>query len=93
MTLSLDQIAAAAEDAKRRQQAEGIRQMVADMATEIEAIKAEDWQAASDVERTPEQPAPLDWALQEAFAKAKEKELETLAEIVKPRFELEQEND
>lgn len=83
----LDEIAAAAEQLKRDQQ----RQNIAQMADEIERIKAEDWKPPEcangcpayqtcdhccgplgpDVEHIPEQPAPLDWLLQEQFAKAR----------------------
>jgi hypothetical protein len=68
---SLDEIAAAAEDAKRRQQNERIRQMTADMADEIERIRAEDWQPPFDVDAVylPEQVAPADWFLREQIAK------------------------
>jgi cell division septum initiation protein DivIVA len=68
---SLDEIAAAAEDAKRRQQQERIRQMTADMVDELDRIKAEDWQPPFDVDAVyvPEQIVPLDWKLQEEIAK------------------------
>ena len=65
--MTLDEIAAAAEQLKRDQQ----RQNIAKMADEIEQLKAEDWKAPEGVEYVPEQPAPLDWLLQELFAKAK----------------------
>ena len=85
MTLSLDQIAAAAEQRKLEQQ----RDNIAKMADEIERIKAEDWKPPFDEhEYTPEQTVPDDWLLQEAFAKAKAKEglsedMKTLADVVK----------
>jgi hypothetical protein len=62
---SLDEIAAAAEDLKRQQQ----RQWIAQMADEVERIKAEDWKAPEDVEYVPEVPAPADWWLREQIAK------------------------
>lgn len=65
--MTLDEIATAAAELKRRQQRERIRQMAAEMATEIERIKAEDWQAPPDVERVPEELAPADWKLVEEF--------------------------
>lgn len=70
---SLDQIAAAADEAKRRQQDERVRQMTAELADEIEKLKAEDWQAPHDVDLPPpfEQPAPADWWVREQIAKAK----------------------
>jgi hypothetical protein len=43
----LDAIAAEAE--RQRQQAEAIRQMNADMASEIERIKSEDWKEPEDL--------------------------------------------
>lgn len=68
---SLDEIAAAAEDAKRRQQDERIRQMNADMADEIARIEAEDWKAPDDVDAySPETPAPADWWVREQIAKS-----------------------
>jgi hypothetical protein len=69
---SLDEVLAAAEDAKRRQQDERIRQMSAEMSDEIERVRSEDWKAPADVEYAPEtfrEPLPLDWFLQEAIAK------------------------
>ena len=67
--MTLDEIAAAAEKLKRDQQ----RQNIAKMADEIITISKEDWKAPEGVEHAPayEQPAPLDWLLQELFAKAK----------------------
>jgi hypothetical protein len=66
MKLSLDEIAAAAEQRKLEQQ----RQNVADMADEIERIKAEDWQPPFDEhEYRPEELVPADWFLREALAK------------------------
>ena len=85
MKLSLDEIAAAAEQRKLEQQ----RQNVADMADEIQKIKDEDWQPPFDEhEYKPEATVPDDWLLQEAFAKAKAKEglsedMKTLADVVK----------
>jgi hypothetical protein len=69
---SLDEIAAAAEDAKRRQQNERIRQMTADMADEIDRIKAEDWQPPFDVDAIyePEKLEPADWWVREQIAKS-----------------------
>ena len=83
--MSLDEIAAAAEQRKLEQQ----RQSVAQMADEIERIKAEDWKPPFDEhEYQPETTVPDDWLLQEAFAKAKAKEglsedMKTLADVVK----------
>jgi hypothetical protein len=69
MSLSLDQIATAADERKREQQ----RQAVAQMATEIERIKAEDWKAPEGVDAIPtiETPAPADWFIRGEIAKAK----------------------
>lgn len=68
---SLDEILIAANDLKRWTERQ--KQFAADLSDEVERIKAEDWQAPPDVEYAPEEPAPMDWALQEAFAKAKAK--------------------
>ena len=69
--MSLDQIAAAAEQRKLEQQ----RETVAQMADEIERIKAEDWKPPFDEhEYTPETIVPADWFLQEAIAKARAKQ-------------------
>lgn len=67
--MTLDEIAAAAEQLKRDQQ----RQNIARMADEILTINKEDWKAPEGVEHVPtyEQPAPLDWLLREHIAKAK----------------------
>ena len=66
--LSLDEIAAAAEQRKLEQQ----RQAVADMADEIECIKAEDWQPPFDEhEYIAEQTVPADWFIRDAIAKQK----------------------
>lgn len=67
---SLDEIAAAAEQAKRDQQAERVRQMSAEMAAEIQRIADEDWQSPDDVERIPEDVAPADWWIREQIAKS-----------------------
>lgn len=69
--LSLDQIAMAAQEAKRQQQDEQIRQMAADMAAEIQKIESEDWKAPEGVDLGPyyEQPAPADWWIREQLAK------------------------
>ena len=57
--MTLDEIQAAADDRKRLQQ----RASVAQMADEIERIKAEDWKAPEGVDLIPtrETPAPADW--------------------------------
>jgi hypothetical protein len=67
--MTLDEIAAAAEQLKRDQQ----RQQIAKMADELITIQAEDWKAPEGVEHAPDpwQPKPLDWLLQEQIAKAK----------------------
>jgi hypothetical protein len=67
--MTLDEIAAAAAEAKRRQQQDNI----AKMADEIERIKAEDWQPPIDVDAcyVPENLVPADWWLQEQIAKHK----------------------
>ena len=71
MAISLDQIAAAAEQRKLEQQ----RESVAQMADEIERIKAEDWKPPFDEhEYTPEATVPDDWLLREAFEKARAKQ-------------------
>lgn len=71
--LSLDEILAAASDIKRRDKLDS-RALAADLAKEVEQIEAENWQAPADVDYLPEQPAPMDWLLIEAFAKAKAKQ-------------------
>jgi hypothetical protein len=45
----LDRIAADVEELKRRQQTARIQQMNADMASEIERIKREDWKEPEDL--------------------------------------------
>ena len=45
----LDRILADVEELKRRQQFERIQQMSAEMADEIERIKAEDWKEPEDL--------------------------------------------
>ena len=45
----LDRIAADVEELKRRQQTARIQQMTADMASEIERIKREDWKEPEDL--------------------------------------------
>jgi hypothetical protein len=45
----LDRIAADVEELKRRQQTARIQQMTAEMASEIERIKAEDWKEPEDL--------------------------------------------
>jgi cell division septum initiation protein DivIVA len=45
----LDRILADVEELKRRQQAMRIQQMTAEMASEIERIKAEDWKEPEDL--------------------------------------------
>ena len=45
----LDRILADVEELKRRQQFERIQQMNAEMADEIERIKAEDWKEPEDL--------------------------------------------
>jgi cell division septum initiation protein DivIVA len=45
----LDRIAADVEELKRRQQTARIQQMTADMASEIERIKGEDWKEPEDL--------------------------------------------
>jgi hypothetical protein len=45
----LDRIAADIEELKRRQQTARIHQMNADMASEIERIKREDWKEPEDL--------------------------------------------
>ena len=68
MAMSLDQIAAAAEQRKLEQQ----RETVAQMADEIERIKAEDWQPPFDEhEYTPETTVPADWFIRDQIAKHK----------------------
>ena len=90
--MSLDEIAAAAEQRKLEQQ----RQSVAQMADEIERIKAEDWKPPFDEhEYVAEQTVPDDWLLREAFAKDKAKhglaeDMKALADIVQPWFAIEE---
>jgi cell division septum initiation protein DivIVA len=45
----LDRIAADVEELKRRQQTARIQQMTADMASEIERIKGENWKEPEDL--------------------------------------------
>jgi hypothetical protein len=70
MSLSLDQILMAAQEAKRQEQQ---REAAAQMVDEIERIKAEDWQPPIDVDAcyVPENLVPADWWLQEQIAKHK----------------------
>ncbi len=94
--MSLDQIAAAAEQRKLEQR----RESIAQMADEVERRRTAEQEAALDElareaqamglydAPTPEATVPDDWLLQEAFAKAKAKEglsedMKTLADVVK----------
>lgn len=68
--MSLDQIAAAAAEAKRLD----VRQSVARMADELEKRRHDErptYDITDQLPHRPEQLAPMDWLLREAIAKAK----------------------
>jgi hypothetical protein len=69
---SLDEITAQADEWKRRHREEEIRQLSAEMSTEIDRIKAEDWQPPFDVDAIyePEKLEPADWWVREQIAKS-----------------------
>lgn len=72
MGMSLDQITVAADDVRRRQQAESVAQM----SKEIARIQDEDWKAPEGVDlepaRTYSAPLPLDYWLRLACDKHKD---------------------